>query len=166
METKEKNVIPSEDLKRYQENINSTTDKNAFYWYVMNLVALSTAEEVDFFLDYSKIINIEEIAEQLNLLDADSCSITHEIFNGDRIYSDSIFVSLEPEELKQINEEKYSIGTIDKIIIGSSIQKNNSNGRNIIEENKVLYNNELYEHFNEDIKKKLSRVFEKGQNKK
>jgi hypothetical protein len=162
VEVQEKSIIPEDDLKQYLKTIQNTTDKNAFYWYIMNLVALASYEDVDFFLDYSKICLIEKAAEHLHLLDQETRPITHEMFEGGKIHSDSLLVELDEKQLQLLNVQQTGVGTIDNVLNDFNTEEKNQNERTNCKEHKELYMNDLYEYFNQDIKSRLSKVMGKS----
>lgn len=156
-EVQEDEIISEEDLKEFLKTIKNELDKNAFYWYIMNLVALESNENVDFFMGYSNLCVIEKIAEHLNLKTENMKPITNEIFEGDNIYSDSLLIELDNQS-PMLKGLQISSGTIDTCTNEYNHKKNNSSVRTITKLKMDLYNNDMYEYFHKDIESRLSNV--------
>ncbi|MCQ6274871.1 hypothetical protein JMM81_07820 [Bacillus sp. V3B] len=145
IEVQEKNIISENDLKQYLQNIKNSMDKNALYWYVMNLSALASYEEVDFFLDYSNICQIEKVAKHLHLFDQNIKPITDEMFEGKKICEDSLLVEADEKQLQLLNVQKTSVGTIDKVGIDFNAGEKSRNERSNFKKEPIM--NDLYKFF-------------------
>ncbi|WHY54529.1 hypothetical protein [Peribacillus simplex] len=159
IEVQEKNIISEDDLNQYLKVIKNKTDKNAFYWYVMNLAAIASYEEVDFFLDYSDICQIEKFVEYLHLFGQNIKPITDEMFEGKKICEDSLLVEVDEKQLQLLNVKQSIVGTIDKVGIDFNAEEKSQSERSNFKKEPDM--NDLYEYFNQDIKTKLTEVMKK-----
>ncbi|MFM8432747.1 MAG: hypothetical protein ACKOA1_08130, partial [Bacteroidota bacterium] len=76
-----------DDFNWFNDRVNDRLDRNAFYWYVMNLSALSRSTDELLFIDYKDIQKTEEIAQRLVKAEQ-TPPISDPIFSGDYIHSD------------------------------------------------------------------------------
>jgi len=166
-EVRKKDIIDNFDwcLSR----INDRIDQNAFYWYVMNKSLLTSKWPNTYFINYSEIKIMEEIAR--NILDpAIDLSINNNLFTGDCIHENYPLQSTREHKFlfhkmngllyKSKLLEKYGL-FIPKSKYGSEagmntvfkkIQSARQAGSKLTIEKK-----DLYEYINEDI----SNMFEK-----
>lgn len=81
-----------DDMDWFTDRINDRLDRNAFYWYVMNLSSIEHSAEDIVFIDYNEIEKTESIAKVLFKRD-DLPPISSPIFNGDYIHTDYPLIS-------------------------------------------------------------------------
>lgn len=150
------------------DRIYDRLDKNAFYWYVMNLAALQCTFKPTYFLDYKFISEIESIATEI-IHPAESESIKNPILSGDYIHGDYPLLSAPSHNSRTelLNSALYKTQMIDKYGIYLPNKKIGSLAKindeyQLIESSTspqtkvIIEKKDLYEFFNEDIAKKLA----------
>lgn len=150
-EIRKKNIIKESYLNYYINNISNWKDKNALFWYIMNLVALECCSDNVFYIDFNNIARIQEYARLFNL-SSNNLDISDLIFIGSNLHGDSPIIDYGKD-----HNIPLSIGSLnfinDKCIDFSC---DNSAKR------ESIYTNDLYDFFLNDIKRKLKL---KNQNK-
>lgn len=144
-------------------------DRNAFYWYVMNLSAIESAADDIQFIDYAEISSLEKIAQ--TILSVDNLpKISDPMFNGDYIHGDYPLLSdnqrYSAKEL--VNGFLYKSQLTDKY--GICLSTRNAGDIVRINDEYILIEppelkptkisiekKELYEFFNEDIARRLAK---------
>ncbi|MFM7217972.1 MAG: hypothetical protein ACKO1U_08145 [Bacteroidota bacterium] len=149
--------------------ITDRIDRNAFYWYVMNLAAIEYPSNDVHFIDYAEIAKVEMLARQL-FQSEDLPSISDSIFTGDYIHSDYPLLSEQPSfsTKELLNGIFYKSQLTDKYglflptrKVGDSVKLNED--FILIEPAEprstkiTIEKKELYEFFNQDISKRLAQ---------
>ena len=152
------------------ERITDRLDRNAFYWYVMNLAAIEYATEDIIFIDYADISRTEKIAG--GIFGSDPLpKISDAMFNGDYIHGDYPLISdqqrYSAKEL--VNSFLYKSQLTDKYGFclrtrraGDHVKVNDE--FTIIEPPEpkptkiAIEKKDLYEFFNQDITKRLNTI--------
>ncbi|QNF28476.1 hypothetical protein [Metabacillus elymi] len=147
-EIKEKNIIPNQELEYCLNHITDRMDRNAFYWYIMNILAIDSHKYVNYYIEYSDIKLIEKIATQYNLLKK-YYSIHDKRFTGSNIYNESFIT-----EVHDVHNSR-SIPQIGSYDVLSKNAKNIPLSKIINTKNLNKDSNDFYDYLNNNIKKKL-----------
>jgi hypothetical protein len=152
------------------EQITDRLDRNAFYWYVMNLAALEYATEKTDFIEYSEISKIESLAKGI-FGAMEMPSIASPMFNGDYIHGDYPLLSDNPRYSAKelLNGFLYKSQLTDKYgmylstrSVGDKVTVNDEYMLIESPEPKAtklsIEKKDLYEYFNQEISKKLALV--------
>jgi hypothetical protein len=147
LEVREKEIITHNDLDYYLKHISDARDKNAFYWYIMNKLALDYEGINTFYIDYDNISLIEEIAYKNGLL-VNNYDIDNKIFKGSNLHKDYPLI-----EINESNKFSYSLfGSLNKLNLNKCFDDVNNSKDSYIED---IKSNELYDFFVKDIKEKI-----------
>ena len=166
-EVKRKDIVP--DFNTIINKIKSDLDKNAFYWYVMNLVALENRGENFFFIDFENLNLIDTIADVMSLRSGTE-SIYNQRFKGNNLHTTYPLQSklkkkcylkmgfnyflMRSRLFKLGFQFQYKkIGTLNHL--NSTPKDKASNKIDFKKKDNNIKNNELYDFFNNDIKSKL-----------
>jgi hypothetical protein len=163
-----------ENLDWCIDQITDRLDRNAFYWYVMNISAIEYATDDTIFIDYSKLEEIQNAAKII-FNNYYLPKISDPIFNGDNIHGDYPLISSKQRNsaseiingflYKSQLTEKYGLflpsnttGDIVKLNEGpppAELPKSKSTKITIDKK-------DLYEFFNSEVSKRLAAKIEKN----
>lgn len=134
------------DMEYYLKYISSDSDKNAFYWYVMNLVALNYKGDNIFYVDYENLSLLKQFVLKTKLVRHNS-DLHINKFEGMNIHNNNLFLDIDKEN---VIYDKFSFaGSLVCLrncinLSEKTIKKNNYYNKN-------KYFNDLYEHFRQNI---------------
>lgn len=80
--------FPMDNFDWCLEQIKNQADRNAFYWYVMNLAALRAVVPNSFLVEYGNIKEVDIIARRIFKDIPDEETIDQPFFNGDNLHND------------------------------------------------------------------------------
>lgn len=160
-EVKKNNLV--DNLESILNQINSEQDRNAFYWYVMNLVILESKVNKVFYINYKNLGKIKKIVKDIGI-NSNPPSIYNEIFYGDKFHTNYPLKAIDIKEkyfknfinsiIKKLNLFKAGLevpykefGTVNRITEEKNIEERKSNNK----EKQNIKKNELYEYFNSKI---------------
>lgn len=145
-EIKTTEILPEKDLSNILKAISSKQDRNAFYWYIMNMLAIQSNKYVDLYVPYSKLEMMENLPDKFGL--HSHHSIYNERFKGSNIYNDSVIIDhpgITPPKIGSIN----IINSEEKSSFKSELKKKTFANP---------YKNKLYDFFNGTIERKLLKL--------
>lgn len=170
-ETLKRNILSEQELINEIKSVKSPLVKNAFYWYIMNLVALDASSSKTYFVNFNSLDDIENKISNILFSKNTDYKLSENKFKGDNIHRNC--------PLKNINSQNrtfqsiinklifYSFGRIidspaylhestgDVCEINTIITKPN---KNRFEKNKLIEKNSMFDYFQEQIDKKLKKV--------
>ena len=165
-EVRKKEIIDNIDWCLSQ--LNGLIDRNAFYWYVMNVAALNNQGKNLYIISYGDIDAINPLGKEFYKLDYMQ-QVSDPCFNGELLHKNYPLTSNESRMLLQdiINSflHKSKISSKFKFVIkttqlGSEAQINlaplNENKRTIKPVGISMEKKDIFEFFNEDIKKRIN----------
>jgi hypothetical protein len=153
--------------------ITDRIDRNAFYWYVMNLAALSAKTPNTFLIDYRNIGIVETISRNYIWEGADYSSIRSEKFSGDNLHQDYPLMSSEKLHYQKdfLNLILYKTqlfskrGWLIKVPeIGSLVKPSHalhSPTKKLKETTLIVERKELFDFFNDDIYNRMNDAISK-----
>ena len=167
-EVRKKEIIDNIDWCLSQ--LNGLIDRNAFYWYVMNVAALNNQGNNLHIISYGDIDAINSLGKEFYKLDHMQ-QVSDPCFNGELLHKNYPLTSNESRMLLQdiINSflHKSKISSKFNFVIktnqlGSEAQINlaplNENKRTIKPVGISMEKKDIFEFFNEDIKKRINAV--------
>jgi hypothetical protein len=167
-EVRNKNLIENYDW--CLDRISDRLDQNAFYWYVMNKSLLQSNWPNTYFINYSNIKKVEDIAREI-FDPSISLEINNEIFKGDSIHENYPLISKTTNNsiATMINNFLYHTKLMNKYGLfissknyGSDARVNNEYKKihsSVTNESKIsIAKKDLFEFVNEDILKLMKKV--------
>lgn len=170
-EVRENKYLKNNEINYFIKQIKNKIDKNAFYWYIMNLNILNSELNNVFFVNFDTLNKLENISNRIGLTTG-SKIITDKFFTGSLIHTNNVLTSknakiskmkrrlnilfLNSPILRKLNLVlSHSIGSMANINTKKNKRVNKRN-KNHHEIELDIKKNELYDHFNNQIMEKLN----------
>jgi hypothetical protein len=167
-EVRQKNIV--DNLDWCLSEIVDRIDQNAFYWYTMNLSALKSDNGKHFWIDYSNIGEVENIAKEIFNTSELPESFRSRKFSGENLHRNYPLDSREDTNFYSnlVNQTLYKMqfskrfgwyipprhtGSMAQINKDYYLQEEKTKGTSVIIEKR-----DIHEFFNEDIKSRLEKV--------
>jgi len=172
-EVRKKNIV--ENLDWCLERIVDRIDQNAFYWYTMNLSAINNDNGKNFWIDYTNIGEVENIAKQIFKTGELPESFRSAKFSGENLHLNYPLESKEDTHFYSgiTNQILYKVQLFKRY--GLFIAPRHTGAMAHINKDYYLVEEktkgpsvkiekrDIYEFFNEDIKSRLEKVMQSRQ---